>query len=223
LTGATAALANAPAFSSGKISWADGTVDASFVDIPVYGTLTGVVTDSVTLNGTAKFTDGGFTGALNVSSGYRNFENAEFIGTSATITTSGTPNGSLTTTDLGYVKSVVSATAGIKINKGSIHADKDLLDGIKYDGAGTAATITPTMGDVKATGTEVITYAKATSAEAIFTPSGTITTTKFQPTGSITTSVTPVGTIKGTAVLEHTHTAGFTGTLGTVTVTANAQ
>ena len=69
-------------------------------------------------------------------------------------------------------------------------------------------------------GTQTLTYSKAKSVSTSYTPSGSISINSFTPTGSVTTQLTPAGTITGkqTIMGQHTHTATFSGTEATVTV-----
>jgi len=163
LTSGSAALASAPTFSgtgcTGSLTFSgtgfsggDFTLNNGSLNgtgtIGVFGELTGG-----SINGTIGIAGGALTGNVEVTCGKKALIDTKFTGTSGTISTSGTPLGTLTKTTLDYVKSATSSNDAVAVTGCGTVEVGPYATNVAYSGDPQKATITLSSGKLSVTGT----------------------------------------------------------------------
>lgn len=163
LTSGSAALASTPTFSgtgcAGSLTFS-GTGFSGGNFTLNNGSLNGTGKVDVTgalssgsVVGTIGIVGGALTGNVEVTCGKKALIDTKFTGTSGTISTSGTPLGTLTKTTLDYVVSTASSNTAVAVTGcGTVEVGPYATD-VAYSGAPEKATITLSSGKLSVTGT----------------------------------------------------------------------
>ena len=197
---------------TGRPTGTGGFFNSASVDNQVLSFGSGEAVTGLTADVLTEVTFSGLTGS------------AAFSGASADISASGVPQISSDSSTMTFVISCDNTTYSGLTASGSFTNDNVLTSfQVGYSGNPTYAALSDFVlacGTVTGKGSQGIEYAPPKKEISIsYKPSGSVVVNDFTPTGSVTTTVKPAGSIAGSqSIAAHTHTATFSGTEATVTV-----